>query len=175
MLRDKIRRMKGNYSSKDLEEMSLNVIRNLKEQELYKKSKTILLYYSMPDEVDTKLLIHTSREKNIVLPVVTKDGLVLKKYISEDDLYLSKYGINEPLGDIFVDYDDIDLVIVPGVAFDRSFNRMGRGMGYYDGLLPKINAPKVAICFDFQLIDHVPVDARDVKMDTIVCESEIIY
>ena len=77
------------------------------------------------------------------------------------------------MGDEYLNYDDIDLVVVPGVAFDKNLNRMGRGKGYYDGLLPKIKAPKVSICFDFQIVDNVPVDNRDVIMDLVVCETTV--
>ena len=70
----------------------------------------------------------------------------------------SGFGIKEPTGETFLEYDKIDLVIVPGVAFDRTLNRMGRGKGFYDRLLPKIKAPKVAVCFDFQLMEKIPAN-----------------
>ncbi|HBU45755.1 MAG TPA: 5-formyltetrahydrofolate cyclo-ligase, partial [Porphyromonadaceae bacterium] len=61
-----------------------------------------------------------------------------------------------------------------GVAFDRTLNRLGRGKGFYDRLLPKIKAPKTAICFDFQVFDNIPVSQGDIKMNMIVCQNEII-
>lgn len=174
-IRKDIAARKSKYSKEQLEEMSYSIIKNLMELDVYKKANVVLLYYSMPDEVNTKGLISNAHvSKKIILPVVTKAGLLLKEYISEESLGVSKYGIKEPVGNIYLGNDDIDLVVVPGIAFDRSLNRMGRGMGYYDGLLPKINAPKVAICFDFQLIDEVPTDERDIKMDMVVSESGII-
>lgn len=174
-LRKKIASAKSKHSIANLELLSESVIGNLMQLDLYKEAKVILLYFSMPDEVNTKKLITSSEHtKQVILPVVTKEGLILRRYDSSTDLIKSKYGIMEPSGNVYNRFDEIDLVIVPGVAFDASLNRMGRGMGYYDGLLPKIDAPKVGICFDFQLVNDVPVDNRDIKMDMVVCESRLI-
>lgn len=173
-LRKEIARRKNEFSSMQLIEMSSSVIENLEKLEVFQKAKVVLVYYSMPDEVDTTHLIEKYKnEKNIVLPIVTKQGLIVKEYLGEDKIIVSKYGIKEPMGDEYLNYDDIDLVVVPGVAFDKNLNRMGRGKGYYDGLLPKIKAPKVSICFDFQIVDNVPVDNRDVMMDLVVCETTV--
>jgi 5-formyltetrahydrofolate cyclo-ligase len=64
---------------------------------------------------------------------------------------------------------------VPGIAFDRKMNRLGRGKGYYDRFLSKISAPKIGICFDFQLLDKIPAESTDIKMDYIVSENELIW
>ncbi|HQG08910.1 MAG TPA: 5-formyltetrahydrofolate cyclo-ligase, partial [Dysgonamonadaceae bacterium] len=74
----------------------------------------------------------------------------------------------------FVDFDSIDLIIVPGVAFDRKLNRLGRGKGYYDRLLSQLKSPKIGICFDFQLLESIPVEDWDIKMDMIVAQNEIV-
>ena len=63
------------------------------------------------------------------------------------------------------------MIIVPGVAFDLQHNRLGRGRGFYDRLLSSLSAPKVGICFDFQLIDTVPTEPFDRLMDSVVSES----
>ena len=75
-------------------------------------------------------------------------------------------------GALFTDYATIDLVIVPGVAFDRDGNRLGRGKGYYDRLLPRIpSAYKVGICFPFQIIEEVPAEPFDIRMDEIITQQ----
>lgn len=90
-------------------------------------------------------------KEKILLPVVIGNDLELRVYTSPADLAIGAYGIEEPTGALFTDYATIDLVIVPGVAFDRDGNRLGRGKGYYDRLLPRIpSAYKVGICFPFQ-------------------------
>jgi 5-formyltetrahydrofolate cyclo-ligase len=78
------------------------------------------------------------------------------------------YGILEPTGPLFTDYDSIDLAVVPGVAFTRDGVRLGRGKGYYDRLLPRIKSPKVGICFPFQILESIPTEPFDVKMDEVV-------
>lgn len=174
-LREKIAFLKKKYSTDQLSQMSVNVIENLTKLQSFKDSKTILLYYSMPDEVDTSLLIESYKmNKRIILPIVTKAGLILREYTSEQNIKISRFGIKEPIGEDFLNYDEIDFAIIPGVAFDRSLNRLGRGKGYYDRLLPKINAYKTAICFDFQIVDSVPVDAHDKTIDSIVSETYVI-
>lgn len=70
--------------------------------------------------------------------------------------------------------NEIDLIIVPGVAFDRQRNRLGRGKGFYDRLLSTLNVPKIGISYDFQLKDQIPVEPFDRKMDLIITEKEII-
>ena len=79
------------------------------------------------------------------------------------------YGILEPVGEPFTNYHDIDVAIIPGMAFDLAGNRMGRGKGFYDRLLPKLaDARKIGICFSFQLLEHIPTEAHDCPMDIIV-------
>lgn len=80
-------------------------------------------------------------EKQILLPVVTGDDLELRVYTGPGDLATGAYGIEEPTGALFTDYDAIDFIVVPGVAFDRNGNRLGRGKGYYDRLLPPHTLP----------------------------------
>lgn len=79
------------------------------------------------------------------------------------------FGILEPVGELYTDYDAIDLIVVPGVAFDRHGNRLGRGRGYYDKILKETRvARKVGICFGFQFVEEVPVDELDVRMDLVI-------
>ena len=109
------------------------------------------------------------------MPVVIGDDLELRVYTSPADLAIGAYGIEEPTGALFTDYATIDLVIVPGVAFDRDGNRLGRGKGYYDRLLPRIpSAYKVGICFPFQIVEEVPAEPFDIRMDEIMESLNII-
>ena len=68
---------------------------------------------------------------------------------------------------------EIDLIIVPGVAFDAQCHRLGRGRGFYDRLLSSLHAPKIGICFDFQLVPSVPVESFDHPMDHVVTETKV--
>lgn len=110
----------------------------------------VLLYYSLKDEVDTHEFVRKwSREKRILLPVVVGDDLELRVYTGPEDLATGSYGIEEPTGELFTDYAAIDFVAVPGVAFDNAGNRLGRGKGYYDRLLPASRLSKPASVFLF--------------------------
>lgn len=122
----------------------------------------------MDDEVLTHYFIEKwSSHKEIILPVVVEDELELRAYSGTADLVTGAFGIKEPVGHTFTDYNKIDLAIIPGMAFDHSGNRLGRGKGYYDKLLPKLKATKAGVCFPFQVMDEVPADEFDVKMDMI--------
>lgn len=101
-------------------------------------------------------------------------------YKGADSLRTGAYGILEPIsGDRESSEsrtleEEIELIVVPGVAFDRRLNRLGRGKGYYDRLLSTLQARKVGICFDFQLKDAIPTEPFDRKMDAILTEKETI-
>jgi len=126
----------------------------------------------MQDEVHTHDFIKKwAKDKDIILPVVNGDKLHLKRFTGTQAMLTGeKYGIQEPDGEEYTDFNAIDLVIVPGVAFDKAKNRMGRGKGYYDGLLPKLKAYKIALCFNFQMVDEVPTELHDIKMDEIIID-----
>lgn len=175
-LRKEIANEKRKYSSEELLMMSEEVFSVLEITGTFRDASTILIYNAMADEVSTQAFIEKWKsEKSFYLPVVKDDHLVFRK-LQENTLFeKSKIGVNEPIGEDLADYSKIDMVIVPGTAFDRKCNRLGRGKGYYDRFLVKIKAPKVGVCFDFQLKDQIPADDRDVKMDMIVGENELIW
>lgn len=133
---------------------------------------TILLYYSLPDEVPTSGLISALDGKRLVLPRVVGDDLELRLYTGEADLAMSeRYHIMEPVGALFDNYVAIDLAIIPGMAFDERGNRLGRGKGYYDRLLSHeafASIYKLGLCFDFQLVADIPVEGHDLAMDEVV-------
>lgn len=135
---------------------------------------TVLLYSSIPGEVDTsELFSEWSGTKRLVLPLVVGDDLVLKEY-RPGSLVPGYKGIMEPREDApSVEASDIELVIVPGVAFDASGRRLGRGKGYYDRLLPRLHCPKVGLAFDWQIVGSVPVDEWDVPLDRVVSSTTV--
>ena len=145
------------------------MLASLEQLAVFKEASTLLFYYSLPDEVNTHQFIEKwCRLKTILLPVVVGDELELRIYTGLKDLAVGAYGIMEPTGKLFTDFDQIDLAIIPGVAFDMNGNRLGRGKGYYDRLLPKIKAEKIGICFPFQLVEEVPAEPFDIRMNQII-------
>lgn len=175
-LRKEIGLLKSTYTDEDLYNFSTHIFQRLTQTEAFKKAKCILAYYSFTQEVFTHDFIEKyAQEKKIILPVVEKDVLVLKEYKGKDQMHLSEYGILEPTGADFSDYSQIDLGIIPGVVFDKNLNRLGRGKGYYDKLLPLLdNAYLVGICFSFQLKDTIPIEPHDFPMNSIVTPDLII-
>lgn len=162
---------KTQYSDSMLKALSVKILSNLEAYPVFQNAQTILLYHSMKDEVQTHAFIEQwSEKKKIILPVVTGDELELRVYTGPSDLSIGAYGIAEPTGELFTDYQSIDLAIIPGVAFDVTGHRLGRGKGYYDKLLPNISAHKAGICFSFQLIEEVPTEDFDICMDTIITQ-----
>lgn len=154
---------------------SANILAALEAHPAFRAATTVLLYYSLADEVDTHEFIRKwSGEKRILLPVVVGDELELRVYTGTDAMTTGAYGIEEPTGEPFTDYASIDFIVVPAVAFDRKGNRLGRGKGYYDRLLPRIpSAYKAGICFPFQLVEEVPVEPFDICMDTVITGENI--
>lgn len=151
-------------------QQSVEILAALETHPAFKAAKTILLYHSLKDEVDTHTFIQKwSKEKNILLPVVVGEELELRRYTGSQDLVIGSYGILEPVGETVTSYTSIDLIIVPGVAFDHQGHRLGRGKGYYDRLLPKIpQAYKIGICFPFQFLKEIPAEPFDICMDEIL-------
>lgn len=174
-LRNQIAAKKSTFSQAELQFFSSEVVSTLELTSLFQNATRILIYYSIPGEVETHDFINKYREnKCFILPVVKGNELALKEFSTTEEMITSSFGILEPTGDEFIDFDRIDLALVPGVAFDRELHRLGRGKGFYDRLLPFIKAPKIGVCFDFQLFDHIPYDEHDVKMNMIVSQNEIV-
>lgn len=169
LLRKFIATEKKKYDAVAREALSRQILALLEKDASFVGAHTVLMYYSLGDEVQTHDFVDRwSKSKRILLPVVEGDDLELRVYEGRDELKEGAFHIDEPTGAIFTHYDDIDLVIVPGVAFDKEGNRLGRGKGYYDRLLPRIKARKIGICFPFQKVDKVPVEPYDIKMNAII-------
>ncbi|HUD18962.1 MAG TPA: 5-formyltetrahydrofolate cyclo-ligase [Patescibacteria group bacterium] len=141
-------------------------------------ANVVCSYVSLPDEVDTKKIITALllQKKTVVVPkVISKSVMSLYKITTLDDLAPGVFHILEPRNTgTIVPISTIDLFIVPGIAFDRQGNRLGRGRGYYDRLLRDIAVPKIGLAYDFQVIAEVPHSSYDVRVTAIVTELKTI-
>lgn len=145
-------------------------------------AKTILFYASFRSEVDTMELIKISlsQGKHAVLPKVDKKNKMLKLYEIKAmcELMQGYMGILEPSvsEERLTGLDDIGLVIIPGAAFDVSGNRLGYGAGFYDKLLAgtKNKIPVIALSYEEQIIEKIPSEPHDIKVDKIVTENRVI-
>ena len=116
--------------------LSTQILAALEAHPAFRAASTVLLYYSLKDEVENTYICtkNGAKKKRILLPVVVDDDLELRIYTGPEDMATGSYGIEEPTGELFTDYATIDFIAVPGVAFDLKGNRLGRGKGYYDRL-----------------------------------------
>ena len=139
--------------------------------------KNVCTYISAFNEPDTKEIINSllKKDKKICVPVTdTVSKTISLSLINDLKFKKGAYTINEPENIIHKDYNFPEIIIVPGIAFDRSKNRIGFGMGYYDKFLINSNGIKIGLCYDFQLLDNIPSNKHDIKMDVIITEESII-
>lgn len=142
----------------------------------FQKAKHVLVYHSLPDELSTHAFIEKWHGlKKLYLPRVNGDLLEILPYDSAR-LQSGAFNIEEPTGDEIIDACDIDLIIVPGIAFDCNGSRVGRGKGYYDRLLCETTAIKIGVGYDFQLLEeYIEAEEHDVKVDAVITEHRCIY
>ena len=149
--------------------------RQVEESEEFRNASTVLLYMAIPGEVPTREFIDKwSGRKRIVIPKVNGEELDLYEY-DPSRLQEGYKGIQEPSEDAKkVCPEEIDLALVPGVAFTGEGSRLGRGKGFYDRLLPHLKCPCAGVGFSFRWIDEIPSDPWDVSLQSgygSMCES----
>jgi len=148
----------------------------------FASAKTIVFYASFRSEVGTRSLMEESlmSEKRVVLPKVNKTmhTLILYEIKNMDELTPGYMDIPEPpqMDERLVGIDDADLVVVPGAGFDFAGNRLGYGAGYYDSLLSQRTKkiPVIALAYEEQIVDSIPAETHDVKVDMIVTDRRVI-
>lgn len=173
-IREQIRQQKRQYSEEQLRQLSQPVIEALLSHPRVIKAQTILLYHSLPDEVDTHDAIRMllSKGKRIFLPVITGDDrMTIREYLGESNLQKGAFNIMEPTRQDGAETEpfNCDLAVIPGVAFDRKGNRLGRGKGYYDRFLsthPSVYT--IGICFPFQLAERIPTEENDMPVQEVI-------
>lgn len=150
------------------------VFEKLEKTAAFMMADKILMYHSLPDELQTVAFLRKwSSRKHFFLPRVNGVNLDILPY-EEQRLELGAFHIEEPTGNDTVDHTEIELIVVPAVAYDRSGNRLGRGKGFYDRLLRTSKAVKIGIGYDFQLIDEIPVEPHDVPVDMVITQTSVI-
>lgn len=167
-----MRDMKRQFTRQQLEELSLPVVERLKSR--LAETDVVYAYCSLPDEVNTRQLLDEllALGKTVLLPKVVGAGsMTWHRYVGRQSLREGAFGIMEPASEAcdVVAPPRRRCVLVPGVAFDAAGHRLGRGRGYYDRFLsahPDIY--KIGVCFGFQKVEAVPVDAHDVPVDEVI-------
>lgn len=173
-IRRKIKNLRMMLSEMEKATAADEVFAQLEKTAAFMMADTILMYHSLPDELQTiKFLRKWSDRKRFFLPRVNGVNLDILPY-EETRLELGSFHIEEPTGDDVVDVDDIELMVIPAVAFDRKGNRLGRGKGFYDRLLSTSKATKIGVGYEFQLFDSIPSEPHDVAMDMIITQKTLI-
>lgn len=151
-------------------EKSISIFNKLEKLELFQKANVVLLYWSIRDEVFTHDFVNKwHKQKTILLPAVNGNTIDLKVYTGSDSLRKGMhFDIEEPVGNTFTAIDRIELAIVPGIAFDKQCQRMGRGKGYYDRFLSEYKGYTIGVCYDIQIIPYVPIEKHDIALNKLI-------
>jgi len=174
-------KVRNSLSKSELMGKSDRIKKRLFEMYEMKKSSTILYYISYDNEVHTHKMIKESMSngKKIVVPSTFKKNsrLILSELNNWNNLTHSTYNFLEPSEKyiIEVSLDSIDLILVPGIGFDKNGHRLGHGMGYYDKLLENVNHSWiVGLAFEFQILETIPTEKHDIPVNKIITEERTI-
>lgn len=167
-LRQEIRLRKKQHSMEELQRQSQEILQLLVAHPRFQAAQRVMLYASLPDEVQTLAFLDTWRHhKTIILPTVVGDDIIPVELAENVSFIEGDFHIPEPQNHPYT--GGFDLIVVPGMAFDPKGHRLGRGRGYYDRFLaqhPQVYT--IGICFDFQLLPEVPSEPHDCIMDEII-------
>lgn len=176
MIRDK----KKQLSAEEITEYSAKVCDMLCAEQVYKDASVIYPYLAYNQEIITRTLIERawSDGKAVAVPKCYEDNrMEFHRIYSFNDVEPGMYDIPEPIGGEIVDDKEV-LILMPGLAFDGEFNRIGYGGGYYDRYLDrkqKCSFIKVAFAYEFQLLEHIETDDHDYKVDMIITDKGCMY
>ena len=171
-LRKSMLQKRDSLSEAEIKEKSTKIIQSLTQLPEFKSAKHICIYVSTKSEVHTHDLIQQLLKENPVLvPFLAQGQIQVSKIDAWNQLVPGTYGILEPKDP---KPSTADLFIVPGSVFDPNGHRIGYGKGYYDRLLSQTNAIKIGLAYDSQIIDKIPAENHDVKLNIIITEKQIV-
>lgn len=169
-----IRTRKTMLSAEEKADAAARAFGRLARHAAFMMADSILMYHSLPDEISTHEFIDRwASRKRFYLPRVNGVNLDILPY-DRTTLRMGAFHIEEPQGDETADISDIELIVVPAVAYDVNGNRVGRGKGYYDRLLQKTSATRIGIAYDFQIVDDIEAEGHDAPVDYIITERRVI-
>lgn len=146
--------------------------------EIYKNCTALMVYFRLGNEIDTKDIVKAAIKdgKKVLFPVTDMERGKITPYYADGstEFSLGAFSVSEPQNTKKADVKEIDVVLVPGIAFDKSGTRIGFGKGCYDMFLPQTNAIKIGYCYDFQVCEQIPADEHDVSMGYLLTERGLI-
>ncbi len=166
----------------EVEEKSRAIARRLFSLPEFKRARTVMFYVSRPEEVRTRRMIRSALRSGlrVAVPFTGVEGEKMVPVLIEEmdrDLSPGRWGILEPRSaENMIPVEEIDLIVLPGVAFDRRGNRLGRGLAFYDSFLKKAHprTGRVALAFENQIYDQIPSFGHDVPMNKVITENRVI-
>lgn len=177
-MRTRMRGLRESIPAEERARLAVLVEENLFSLPETEVAHTVLLFYSFGSEVATAGMAARALEagKRLLLPYLEAEGMEAAEVRPGEPLAPTDYGPREPQRRIAVDPFTVDLVVTPGLAFDRLGHRLGYGGGHYDRYLARLGsgAVRVAISFGLQLVDHVPHESGDQRVNIVVTDGEVI-
>lgn len=179
-LRKEIRERLKNLSREKRKADSQKLCAGLKQQPFFQNAAAILFFAPLPDEIDIWPLLPEALAagKTVMLPqfdAAAQNYVVRRVQNLPGEIVLGQFRVREPKSSCAkMPPDKIDLALAPGAAFDPRGNRLGRGRGFFDRLLAEVRGVKCGVAFDEQLVEKIPVEAHDVRMDFILMPSRCV-
>ena len=177
-LRDRMLKTRNSLSREVIETMSEMIQTKVMNMDEFINAKTVATYYPVGSEVSTlKILSSVLRmKKHLALPLVEDATAIIFAEVKdlEKDLETGRYKIMEPKKHC-LHTNKIDLVLVPGIAWDEHGHRLGYGKGYYDRYLANLQSKTVGLAYDFQILEKIPHEKNDFSVNLIVTEKRVIY
>ncbi len=171
-----------NIPAEERKEKSRRACRNLISTAEFTNGSTIMMYLALPHELDTSEAILSAWQagKTVVVPKVSwqqRHMIPVQINSLETGFSAEVGGLRNPIMGVPVPFEEIDLVVAPGLGFDRKGNRLGRGGSFYDRFFKNkdLHAPKCGFAFSQQIIEAVPVTDHDVPVDFLVTDEEVLY
>jgi len=178
-VRKRVAAKRAALSDAEIEQKSLLISNNLDTLDIFKLSRRIALYFPIHNEVRTQSIFKKAIDykKEVYFPRVNGSSLDFCRVHNLEQLKTGKFGVLEPGARLPVEnIQNIDLFILPGIAFDESGNRLGYGKGYYDRALSRVpQGKKAALAYHLQILDSVPADDNDQKVGILVTERDIVF
>ncbi len=174
-IRTVVEQQRRMYDSAQAAADSAAIVRHIEQMHAFQDAKTVLLYYPIHNEVDLRPLLEKYKdEKTMLLPVTHRHYMEACPYTGEECLHRGHVGVSEPKTPPY--RGKIDLILVPGVAFDTDCHRIGRGGGYYDKFLAKQKkALTVGVCYEFQLrSNRLPQTFHDKRLDRVITPKRMV-
>jgi 5-formyltetrahydrofolate cyclo-ligase len=180
MIRKQMKESLSNLSKPTYEDYSYKIAQSLFVEENWKQAKVVGITISTPPEVDTYQIIRKAWDlgKQVVVPKChPKEKKMSFRTLTEfSQLESVFYGLLEPIEEQTEELlpENIDLLIVPGLAFTKEGYRLGFGGGYYDRYLPDFQGDTLSLCFHIQVVSHFPIKKHDIPVSKIITNKEVI-